>query len=91
MLLRRKTSLLERPTESASNPGKRWHLYDPYSSDVVEKLLTIYRVYYNYVKVGDDKQTPAMRLGVAKAPIRLEDIFSFKETPSKLFQRNGSV
>jgi hypothetical protein len=37
-----------------------------------------YRVYYNYVKVGDDGMTPAMRLGLARKPVEMEDILYFK-------------
>ncbi len=44
---------------------------------MVVKLLDIFRVYYNYCVVGQDKKTPAMRLGLAKAPIREEDIIYF--------------
>lgn len=85
MLLRRKTSLLERPVSSASSAYRKWFQYDPYSPQVVEKILEIYRVFYNYVKIGDDGQTPAMRLGVAKGPVKLEKIFSFRESPTELF------
>jgi hypothetical protein len=41
------------------------------------KVLEIFRVFYNYCKTGDDKKTPAMRLGLAKGPVRLEDILYF--------------
>jgi hypothetical protein len=40
-------------------------------------LLDIYRVNYNYLVVGDDKKTPAMRLGLAQAKIQLTDIIAF--------------
>jgi hypothetical protein len=51
----------------------------------VEKLIEVYRVYFNYVKKGDDGLTPAMRLGVAKVPIKLEKILYFSEDPTYLF------
>ena len=42
--------------------------------------MEIFRVYYNYCKVGNkDKQTPAMRLGLAKGKVDLEDIIYFQE------------
>ena len=77
MLVRRRISLLERPASSSSNAGRRWHSYSPYNPEMVIKLLDIFRVYYNYCLVGQDKKTPAMRLGRAKAPIREEDIIYF--------------
>ena len=42
-------------------------------------LLDIYRVHYNYLEVGEDKQTPAMSLGLAKGKIRLTDILTFEK------------
>ena len=38
------------------------------------RLLTIFRAVNNFVFVGDDGRTPAMRLGFAKQPLDLEDI-----------------
>lgn len=38
----------------------------------------MFRVFYNYVLVGRDKQTPAMRLGLAEAPVSLENIVYFQ-------------
>jgi len=78
MLTRRRISLLERPISSASNASRRWHGYSPYNPRYISMLLDILRVYYNYVMVGDDKQTPAMRLGLAKGKIDVEEIIRFK-------------
>jgi hypothetical protein len=65
MQVRRRLSLLERPISSASNEGRTWHGYSPYNPVNVVKLLDIFRVFYNYIEIGDDKKTPAMRLGIA--------------------------
>jgi hypothetical protein len=83
--LRRKTSLLERPISTASSGGSKWFAYDPYQPKVVEKLLEIYRIYFNYVKQGDDRMTPAMRLGLARGPVKLENILYYSESPAELF------
>lgn len=40
-------------------------------------MLDIFRVFYNFVEVGEDKQTPAMRLGLAKGKVDMEDIIYF--------------
>jgi hypothetical protein len=36
--------------------------------------LSIFRVFYNYTQKGRDSKTPAMRLGLAKGRVKLEDI-----------------
>jgi hypothetical protein len=38
----------------------------------------MFRVFYNYALVGADKRTPAMRLGLAKGRVSLEDIVYFQ-------------
>lgn len=91
MQLRRLVSMLERPIASASNARRMWYGYAPYKPRIIQKLLDIHRVYYNYVKLSnrrrkrkgadlkDDegKTTPAMRLGLAKGRVRPEDILYF--------------
>ncbi len=83
MQLRRRLSLLERPIATASKQGRKWHGYSPYNPAIVIKMLAIIRVCYNYVFVGKDGQTPAMRLGLARAPMDLNDIIYFKPTPPR--------
>ena len=41
---------------------------------MIEKYLTIFRTVNNFVWVGDDGKTPALRLGFAKEPLEFEDI-----------------
>ena len=77
MQTRRKTSMLERPITSSSVQGRRWYGYSAYDPAMAAKMLEIYRVYYNFVKVGDDRKTPAMRLGLAKGPCTVEDIIYY--------------
>lgn len=88
MQLRRMLSMLERPISTPSNSLRRWYGYAPYNPDMVQKLLDIFRVHYNYCKQEQKqkadkegnklpKRTPAMRLGLAKGPIRIEDILYF--------------
>ncbi len=76
MQARRRLSLLERPISSASNEGRKWHGYSPYNPAMVGKLLDIFRVFYNYVEVGEDKKTPAMRLGLATNTFTVNDILT---------------
>ena len=41
---------------------------------MLEKYLTIFRSMNNFVFVGDDGKTPAMRLGFTKQPLTYDDI-----------------
>jgi len=72
--VRRKLSVLERPINTPSSLGRKWFAYSPYNPALVNKLLLIHRVNYNFVAKRGQKETPAMRLGLAKAPVEPEDI-----------------
>ena len=81
--LRRRFSMLERPVSSATNRGRVWNGYAPYRPEQIGKLLTIARACHNYVWTTDRKKgvipsTPAMRLGLARAPLDLADIIYFR-------------
>ncbi len=78
MQIRRRVKSLERPLRSQGNAGRVWNGYASYDPAMVQKMLDIFRVVHNYVLVSDkDKKTPAMRLGLAKAPLDYEDIIYF--------------
>jgi transposase-like protein len=81
MQVRRRISLLERPIGSASSEGRKWHGYSAYNPEMVGKMLDIFRVFYNYVEIGQDKRTPAMRLGLAADPSSLSDILQHRKSP----------
>ena len=49
MRIRRKTSLLERPIQTSSSARRTWYAYDAYNPAVVEMLIEIFRVYFNYI------------------------------------------
>jgi hypothetical protein len=73
--LRRKQSMLERPISTPSGLNKKWYGYSPYNPAMINKILLIHRVWYNYVKKNRrTKITPAMKLGLAKGPIDIEKI-----------------
>ena len=78
MQVRRRISLLERPISSASNEGRKWFGYSPYNPEIIGKMLDILRVFYNYVEPGDDKKTPAMRLGLTNAITTHAEILSYQ-------------
>lgn len=77
MQVRRRLSLLERPIGSSSNAGRTWYGYSAYNPASIEKMLGIFRVYYNYCLKGKDGKTPAMRLGLARGPVEVEKILAF--------------
>ena len=78
MQIRRRLSLLERPIGTASKHGRTWYGYSAYRPENIVKILEVFRVYYNYCLAGTDKQTPAMRLGLAKGVIDPQDVIYFK-------------
>jgi hypothetical protein len=75
--LRRRVSLAERPIATPSRQFRQWHGYSPYNPAVLAQVLDIYRCFYNYVAVGRDKRTPAMRLGLTDAPFSTRDLAFF--------------
>lgn len=77
MQARRRLSLAERGVPSASSDRRIWHGYSAYKPQKLARVLEIFRVFYNYCAVGEDKKTPAMRLGLARGPVALEDILYF--------------
>lgn len=77
MQARRRLSLAERPYASANTNRRMWHGYSAYRPQNLAMVLDIFRVCYNFHWTGKDKKAPAMRLGLARAPIRLEDILYF--------------
>jgi transposase-like protein len=78
MQVRRRLSLLERPISTPSSEGRKWHGYSPYNPAMVGKVLDIFRVFYNFVEVGKDKKTPAMRLGLSEKAITVNEVLKSK-------------
>lgn len=78
--VRRRLSLLERPIHSKSNNGRIWNGYSSYNPGNVAKVLDIMRTVHNYILTGRDGKTPAVRLGLAQAPLDYEDIIYFSST-----------
>lgn len=78
MRLRRKVQYFERPIPTRSNADALWagyHAYDPWR---VVQLLDIFRVYTNFIWKRSNGQTPAMAFGLAKGPLRFEDILYWR-------------
>lgn len=76
--VRRRVGPLERGIHSQGNAGRVWNGYAPYDPSQAQKLLDIFRVIRNYILVSEkDKQTPAMRIGLARGPVKYEDVLYF--------------
>jgi hypothetical protein len=77
--VRRRLTFCERPVNSVRRANRRWHIYAPYDPQMIAKVLTIFRVWHNYVWIGEKSNaTAAERLGLAQGKIRIQDILSFK-------------
>lgn len=49
--------------------GRTWNGYGAYNPAVLVQLFNIFREWKNYAIVGEkDGKTPAMRMGLARAP-----------------------
>ena len=79
-MTRRLINAFERPLGTSSSQNTVWHGYQPYNPAMIGKYLTVFRAVANFISVGNDGQTPAMRLGLAKEPLTYEDILWPGET-----------
>ena len=78
MQVRRALTMAERGVVSASSDRRLWFGKNAYNPAVLVKLLEVFRTYFNYCEVGQDKKTPAMRMGLARGPVAPEDILYFE-------------
>ena len=74
MKSRRLFSALERPTGTSSGNHRVWNGYAPYNPAMVGIYLTAFRAAHNFIHVGEDGRTPAMRLGFTDEPLCYEDV-----------------
>lgn len=62
-----------RPAISRANIGHTWDKQYLYKPEMMAKIIQIYRFYHNWCNLGEDKQTPAMRIGLARGRIYERD------------------
>jgi len=72
---RRSVRILDR-TENTTTSDCIHYIYLPFDPAMGIKLLDILRVHYNDGRTGQDGRTPAMRLGLAEAPVPEEAILA---------------
>jgi len=79
--LRRDINLFERPLVGARGIGKTY-IYANYNPKYGHMLITIFRTYYNFIKVrkyyDGSKMTPAQRIGIVDKKYNLKDIIYFR-------------
>ena len=73
----------ERPVGTSSSQNTVRHGYQPYNPAVIGKYFTVFRTVANFISVGLDGKTPAMRLGLAKQPLTYEDVLWPGETAAR--------
>ena len=78
MRVRRLIYYLERPIPSHTNADRLYYGYAPYDPKRVHQVLTIFRAYTNFVKTNSKCVTPAMKFGLAKGPVRAEEILYWR-------------
>ena len=88
MQVRRALTMAERGVVSASSDRRLWFGKNAYNPAVLVKLLEVFRTYFNYCEVGQDKKTPAMRMGLACAPLRPKTSCTLSQRPRRA---NGVV
>lgn len=77
-LARRRIAGFERGIPTSSNAQRIWHAYSYYKPELVPKMATILRFYYNYMLADRSGKTPAMKLGLAKGLVYPRDLLAFR-------------
>lgn len=65
-----------RPGHTPSSNHRAWDRHYLYNPATMVKLVEIYRFAHNWLAAKGRKSTPAMKLGLAKGPIDLKDLFA---------------
>lgn len=65
-----------RPGHTPSANGRTWDRHYLYNPETMAKIIEIYRFVHNWMGSHKTKETPAMKLGLAKGRIYAKDLFS---------------
>lgn len=66
----------ERPSHTPSANGRAWHRHYLYNPETMVKVVDIYRFTHNWMGSRTTKETPAMKLGLARGKVNAKDLFS---------------
>lgn len=64
-----------RPGHTPSANGRTWDRHYLYNPETMVKIIEIYRFVHNWMGSHKTKETPAMKLGLAKGKIYAKDLF----------------
>lgn len=64
-----------RPVSTPSSNGRTWDRHFLYQPEMLVKIIEIYRFHHNWMGTRQTKQTPAMKLGLAKGRVYERDLF----------------
>ncbi|WP_226626796.1 hypothetical protein [Alloyangia pacifica] len=64
-----------RPAHTPSGNGRTWDRHYLYNPETMVKIIEIYRFVHNWIGSSKTKETPAMKLGLARGKMRLSEFF----------------
>ncbi|MGR3453614.1 transposase [Pseudooceanicola sp.] len=64
-----------RPAHTPSGNGRAWDRHYLYNPETMVKIIEIYRFVHNWIGSSKTKETPAMKLGLARGKMRLTEFF----------------
>ena len=67
--------VLPRPAHTPSTNGRTWDRHYLYNPETMSKIIEIYRFAHNWMGSSTTKQTPAMKLGLARGKMRANEFF----------------
>jgi transposase-like protein len=74
--VRRNLRFASRPAHTPSGNGRAWDRHYLYKPQTMVKLVEIYRFSHNWMGARQTKETPAMKLGLARGKIYERDLFA---------------
>lgn len=64
-----------RPAHTPSGNGQAWDRHYLYNPETMVKIIEIYRFVHNWIGSSKTKETPAMKIGLARGKMRLTEFF----------------
>ncbi|PHP27843.1 hypothetical protein CJ301_09240 [Limimaricola cinnabarinus] len=65
-----------RPAHTPSGNGRAWDRHYLYNPETMTKVIEIYRFVHNWMGPSKTKETPAMKLGLARGKMRVNEFFA---------------
>lgn len=74
-MVRSNIKFAARPGHTPSNNGRAWDKHYLYNPETMVKIIEIYRFVHNWMGSTKTKETPAMKLGLARGKMRANEFF----------------